>query len=78
MTWWSYLRTHGQRPACWTDLLRPAYWTAVNQQRQAQIQTSHQPIPCGQCRTTQFVATDGTVLRQDVAITVGREALRVT
>ena len=74
MRWWTFLRQHSQRPAHWWQAVTPTYWRQANRERLASIQEETKRVPCGHCTTRQFI-TDGTVVRQDVQITVGREAL---
>ena len=74
MRWWTFLQQHGQRPAHWWQAVTPAYWQRANRERLATVQDEKATIPCGHCVTRQFMS-DGTIIRQDIQITVGREAL---
>ena len=76
MNWWTYFRQHGQRPGALWRVATPSYWQQVNRERQATAKIDHQRIPCGQCVTTKFVDTTGQVIRQDISITIGHEALK--
>lgn len=75
MTWWQYFKAHRQRPESWLDLGKPAYWRRLQQERTAHVRTHEHSAPCGRAITTQFIAADGSVLRQDVAIHVTKSAL---
>ena len=77
MTWWQYFKAHGQRPESWVSVVNPAYWRRLHQERTATVRSTHERVPCGTCTTTQFVDASGAVVRQDVAIAVGRQARTV-